>query len=114
MKIKLLIFVVLLLLISGLSCGEPAGGGAGYQYLGRLRSIQFNCDARGDYTTIVRVNDDTFTLTGKAPFSQKRSAYSYVWVNIDKNTIRLRQRNITSEHPILSWQTLDWRKNECK
>ena len=94
---EFLIFLVLLLLFV-IGCGEPQGGGAGYQYLGHLDSIKYDCYKDSSYTTTLRINDDTFTIIGKVSF--KELDCIYVWWNKDKNTLRLRRREITFEHII--------------
>ena len=113
MKSKLLIMLGLLLII-GLGC-EPQGGGAGYQYLGKADSIHLHCDIDGNYTTTVRVNNDSFTVVGKiALLLNRRSLDIFVWINTAEKSLRLRRYSMTVEHKILIWKTLDWRKNECK
>lgn len=104
---KFMLFLVMLGLIAiGLGCGEPVGGGAGYQYLGILRSVDYAYNKDGFcITTTLRMSNDSFTVAGEVPFRQTRNAFSYVWINTTRNTIRLRHRNITSEHPILEWET---------
>lgn len=99
MKTKLLIMLGLLLII-GLSC-EPTGGGYGYQYLGRVRSIQFRCDAMGGYTTVIRVCSTIFVVRGKVDIPGKQNAF--VWANASNNTLLLRGLNsISAEHTIIS------------
>ena len=105
MKTKIFLFM-LLLLIFGLSC-EPQGGGVGYQYLGLLKAVQFNCDSNNNYTTTLKIDNNSFTVVGKIIFKERNC--TYIWVNISKNTLRIRQHNVTSEHSILEWKTLDWR-----
>lgn len=109
--IKFILELVLLVVFIGISgCREPVGGGVGYQYLGSLDSIKFATQSDGSCITTVRVEDNSFVVKGKIEFHRWNCVY--VWINQDKDTLRLRRQSITSEHPILSWSTLDWRKNK--
>jgi len=102
MNVKQIIIIVLLLV--GLGC-EPYGGGAGYQYLGRVDGISFNCDAQGKYTTIVTVYLDIFAVVGKIDIPGKSDAY--VWFSSAGNTLLLRGlNNICAEHSIILRKTM--------
>lgn len=79
---------------------EPWGGGAGYQYLGRLNIAQINCDAEGSYTTSLTINNDVFKVIGKVEF-RKALHYSFVWVNLSKNVLRLREGRRSFEYSLL-------------
>lgn len=111
MKTSLFLFFGLLLItLSG--CIEP-GGGAGYQYLGSVDSIHRSHNEDGFcISTTIKVDNDSFTVAGRVEFSHNNAIY--VWVNLDKNTLRLRRQCVTSEHPILTWKTLDWRVQNGK
>lgn len=98
MKLTLLILLGLLL-VTGLGCEPPYGGGYGYQYLGKVESIQFK-HAEG-YTTIVTVCTDIFVVEGRVDIPGLQNAY--VWANMATKTLRLRGSNrMSAEHTILS------------
>lgn len=111
-KTSLVIFgLMLIITLSG--CGEPYGGGAGYQYLGSVDSIHRSHNENGRcISTTIKVDNDSFTVAGRVEFSRDNAIY--VWVNLDKNTLRLRRQSVTSEHPILTWKILDWRLQNGK
>ena len=94
----LLLFLFLLFVLMG--CGEPGGGGIGYQYLGRLKSIQLNCDSIGDYTTILSTNMGKIKVLGKIELDHEPIDY-YVWINTTKEVIRLRRCSSSLEYTII-------------
>lgn len=104
MKTSLFLFFGLLLIV-GSGCIEPGGGGAGYQYLGRIHYIHYEfLSLDNSWVTTIMIDQDTFTVNGKVQIYKMGSFCAYVWVNSSKNTIRIRHRRVTSEHPILEWK----------
>jgi len=102
------ILILVLLLIVMLSGCEPAGGSKGYQYLGTSRRIIIVCDANGNYTTTVIVREFGKSLAvcgsyavivrGKIDVGKR---WFYVWLNTEKEKLRVRNGSVMAEHHVL-------------